>query len=62
MGLDRAPHVHHNFCEISSLTESDFEESSCPSLNGFLGGTECERRLFLINYVELARTGIVRPR
>ncbi|KAJ5663310.1 fungal-specific transcription factor domain-containing protein [Penicillium longicatenatum] len=62
MGLDRAPHVHHNFCEISSLTENDFEESSCPSSKDFLGGTECERRLFLINYIELTRTGIVPPR
>ncbi|OJJ42659.1 hypothetical protein ASPZODRAFT_20186 [Penicilliopsis zonata CBS 506.65] len=46
MGLDRAPHVHDNFCEIPTLTADDFQGASAPG----------EQVPFMISHVQLART------
>lgn len=63
MGLDRVPHVHDNFCEISMLTEDDFRETPGHNVNDLFGGTVREQVLFVIHYVQLARTGttLLRP-
>ena len=62
MGLDRVPHVHDNFCEISTLTEDDFKELRGPNLDGLFGEIVHEQVLFVIQYVRLARTGTNLPR
>ncbi|KAJ5132051.1 fungal-specific transcription factor domain-containing protein [Penicillium atrosanguineum] len=59
MCLDRVPHLQDKFCEISTLTEDDFKEPSGPNLNDSFGKTVHEQVLFVIHYVQLART--VRP-
>lgn len=62
MCLDRVPHVHDNFCEISMLTGDDFEETPGPNLNDSSRGTVREQVLFVIHYVQLARTGTTQLR
>ncbi|KAJ5307540.1 fungal-specific transcription factor domain-containing protein [Penicillium atrosanguineum] len=56
MCLDRVPHLQDKFCEISTLTEDDFKEPSGPNLNDSFGKTVHEQVLFVIHYVQLART------
>ncbi|KAH8690573.1 fungal-specific transcription factor domain-containing protein [Talaromyces proteolyticus] len=60
MGLDRVPHVRDDFCEISILTEDDFEESPALNFHDSFGGTVNEQVLFVIHYVQLARTVNIR--
>ncbi|KAJ5289026.1 fungal-specific transcription factor domain-containing protein [Penicillium angulare] len=55
MCLDRVPHVSDSFCEIPTITEVDLEDLLGEDLQGGIG-TVREQVLFVINYVQLART------
>lgn len=58
MLLDRPPHVQGRLCNVPPLSESDFEQVSGSKETEISGETLNEANIFMINAVQLARTGI----
>lgn len=52
MLLDRPPHVQGRLCNVPPLSEADFDQAS-----GSQVGYPDEANTFVINAVQLARTG-----
>lgn len=58
MLLDRPPHVQGRLCNVPPLSETDFEQVSDCKDTETIGGTPNEANIFVINSVQLARTGM----
>jgi hypothetical protein len=58
MLLDRPPHVQGRLCNVPSLSEADFEQVNNLKDTENIGGTPNEANIFVINSVQLARTGM----
>lgn len=58
MLLDRPPHVQGRLCNVPPLSEADFEPVNDFKDTETIGGTPNEANVFVINSVQLARTGM----
>lgn len=58
MLLDRPPHVQGRLCNVPPLSEADFEQVNDLKDTETIGGTPNEANIFVINSVQLARTGM----
>lgn len=58
MLLDRPPHVQGRLCNVPPLSEADFEQVNNLKDTENIGGTPNEANIFVINSVQLARTGM----
>ena len=58
MLLDRPPHVQGRLCNVPPLSEADFEQVNDRKDTETIGGTPNEANIFVINSVQLARTGM----